>query len=346
MLLWSMTRTLLLALVVAFTSGSANAAPADKLTDCSAQSIEGAGINHASEADAIAICEDARKRLHFDLTEDDLQHLVDVSAAARLTAMKRDFDLPAVTAAGYVISLVDLRGLASDRDAFVRTADLTYKIDIGTEGVVSPGVLLAQLHAAGPFAKTMSDDGLISFAALASVEEKKKVAAASFAVQQPVSVEIVGPWRIIGHIGGGGRIISCSMFRDAKDGAGEFSYTILIAAMGELKSLANFAADTTLPNGSRPIVNAVFDKSKPTQLTTVVRDGRMILSLPDGAAALRDLLDHFQHSAILRITPAGKPKSAITVDLTGADDAFDQNGLCMKNAMARGMSEMKASSGD
>lgn len=93
-----MTRTLILALVMAFASSAAHASTADILTDCSTRSIEDAGIKHVSNGEAAVICETVRARLHFDLTESDLQHLVDVSAVAQLTAMKGGFDLPAVTA--------------------------------------------------------------------------------------------------------------------------------------------------------------------------------------------------------------------------------------------------------
>jgi len=341
-----MVKMLAMTLAMAFVSGSALAAAADGLVDCSEQSIQKAGIQHAPSVEAASICEDARSRLHFDLTEGDLQHLIDASVVARLTATKRDFDLPAVTAARYIVTLADLRGVGSDRDAFTRNVDVVFKIDVGTEGIVSPGVLLAQLHAAGPFAKTLSDDGLISFAAVVSQEEKAKAAATSFAAQQPVSVTIAGAWRIIGHTAGGGRIVSCSMFRDAKDGAGEFGYTIMISAVGELNTSAIFTSDTTLPNGSHPTVNVAFDKIRPAQLRAVVQNGRLILSLPENIAMLGDFLNRFQHSSTLRILPVGKPKAATSVDLTGAAEAFDQNGLCMKEAVSRGMSEMKAASGN
>lgn len=330
------------AVLIVAMAGQARAATSDTLADCSAVSIGGAKLEHILASDAAAVCEIARTRLHFPLTGTVLQHLVDGAVVSYLKAREQKFDLSVVTAADYIVGIVELRDQASNAEASSQTIELVTKVDYNTDGVVSPGVLLMQLHASGPLVKTLSDDGVTHLAAYASIEEKAKVAAASFRTQQPVSVAIAGPWRVAGHVTDSGQVISCSLSRDLKDGAGEFGYTVVIAATnGDLRTQAIFSADTALANGWRPSVNLTFDRTKPIRLAASVSNGRLLMPLPEAPAALADLLNRFQHSGTLRIDTAGKPKAVVGVDLTNAAAGFDQAGLCMKNAMTRGVAIMK-----
>ena len=330
------------AVLIVVTTGQGRAATSDILPDCSAASINGAKLEHITASDAVAVCEIALTRLHFPLTGTVLQHLADGAVVSYLKAREQKFDLPMVTAADYIVGIVELRDQASNAEAASQTIELVTKVDYNTDGVVSPGVLLMQLHASGPLAKTLSDDGVAHMAAYASIEERAKVAAASFRTQQPVSVAIAGPWRVAGHVTDSGQVISCSLSRDLSDGAGEFGYTVVIAATnGDLRTQAMFSADTALANGSRPSVNLTFDRTKPIRLAASVSNGRLLMPLPDAPGALADLLNRFQHGGTLRIDSAGKPKAMVRVDLTNAAAGFDQAGLCMKNAMTRGVAIMK-----
>ncbi len=335
---------------VAFALGlavQARAAQADAgvaLADCQPANISAADFKYASTEDAARVCEIGRTKLGFELHVPDVQKLIDSAAVANLNARKWDFDLPLAAAATNIADIVALRGLAADRDGFNRTADLVTKIDVGTEGVVSPAVLLLQLHASGPLAKTMSDEGLVGFAAMVSLDEKRKLATGSFADQQPTSATIVGGWRVAGHVMIGGRVAGCFMSRATKSVQGEFIYSIGLAAAPLPIFIASIAVPTSLAAGARPRVTLQFDAKSFTLPGQVGADGVRI-DLPSDLSKLGAFIDALTHSKVLHVSIAGRKADADSIDLTDAAAAFDASGACLKDAVTRATAEMARRNG-
>lgn len=342
-------RTILLATALAFAPvlvPCTRAAEAGTgLADCDSAAISAAGIKHASGSDVALACEAGKARLGFGLQAPDLQSLVDVAVAASMVARKRGFELSVAAAAANVADIVAIRGLAADRDGFARTVQLVGRIDIGTDGVVSPAVLLLQLHASGTMAKTMSDDGLVGFAAMVSAEEKRKVAAASFADQQPTSAAVSGDWRVAGRVMMGGHAATCAMRRATKSVSGEFSYDIMVVATSRVATFAFLTVPTTLPPGSSPKATVQLDGRKFVLPAKVTGDA-MRVDLPANTAALGEFVDAFRHAKSLRISVAGKKAATEEVDLAGASAAFEANGSCLNDALARATAEMARGGGN
>ncbi len=294
--------------------------------------------------DAARVCEIGRTKLGFELHIPDVQKLIDSAAVAKLNARKRDFDLPLAAAATNIADFVALRGLAADRDGFNRTADLVTKIDGGTEGVVSPAVLLLELHASGPFAKTMSDKGIIDFAAMVSLEEKRKLAVGSFADRQPTSATIVGGWRVAGHVMMGGRVAACFMSRATEAVRGEFIYSIGLAAASSPVPIAFITVPTSLAAGARPKVTLQFDAKGFTLPGQVGAEG-VRGDLPSDLSKFGAFIDALTHSKVLHVSIAGRKADADSIDLTGAAAAFDANGACFDDAVTRATAEMARRNG-
>ncbi len=332
------------ALGFAFQTRAAQADAGIALADCQPASVSAADFKYASMEDAARVCEIGRTKLGFELHIPDVQKLIDSAAVAKLNARKRDFDLPLAAAATNIADFVALRGLAADRDGFNRTADLVTKIDGGTEGVVSPAVLLLELHASGPFAKTMSDKGIIDFAAMVSLEEKRKLAVGSFADRQPTSATIVGGWRVAGHVMMGGRVAACFMSRATEAVRGEFIYSIGLAAASSPVPIAFITVPTSLAAGARPKVTLQFDAKGFTLPGQVGAEGVRV-DLPSDLSKFGAFIDALTHSKVLHVSIAGRKADADSIDLTGAAAAFDANGACFDDAVTRATAEMARRNG-
>jgi hypothetical protein len=317
----------------------------DLLADCQPATIGAASLKHASPADAARICEISRRKLGFELHVPDMQKLIDAAAVASLNARKRGFDLSLPDAGTNVADIVVLRGMASDRDGFNRTVDLVTRIDGGTDGVVSPAVFLLQLHASGPMAKTMSEEGLIGFAAMVSVEEKRKLAVGSYADQQPTSAMIVDNWRIAGHVMMGGHVAVCFMSQATKSARGEFVYSSGLAANSSVTSIATITIPTSLAAGALPNVTFKFDAGSFTLPGQVAAD-EVRVGLPKDPGKLDAFIKALTHSKVVQVAVAGRRADSDNIDLTDAAVAFDATGACLKDAVGRATAEMARRNGN
>lgn len=315
------------------------------LADCQPETIGAASFKHASPEDAASVCDIGRTKLDFELHVPDVQKLIDAAAVANLNARKRGFDLPLADAATNLANIVALRGMAGDRDGFNRTVDLVTSIAVGTDGVVSPAVFLLQLHASGPLAKTMSDEGLISFAAMVSLEEKRKLAIGSYADQQPISAMTMGGWRIAGHVMMGGHIAVCFMSQATKSARGEFVYSIGVAAASSVTPIVTITLPTSLAAGARPNVTFKFDADSFTLPGQVGAD-EVRIDLPKDISKLAAFIKALTHSKMVQVSVAGRRADADSIDLTDAPAAFDANGVCLKDAVVRATAEMARCNGN
>jgi hypothetical protein len=71
-----------------------------------------------------------------------------------------------------LMNIIEARGQEKNDKSIYSTFETVMKIFIGSEGDVTPKDLNINLRSAGPIAKTLSDDGLMSMAAL--IQEDKK----------------------------------------------------------------------------------------------------------------------------------------------------------------------------
>lgn len=316
----------------------------EALSDCQPATVKAASFKHSTPEEAATVCEISRKKLGFELQARDVQKLIDAAAVASLSALKRGFELRIPDAAINIAEIIALRGMASDRDNFDRTAEIVASIDIATEGVVSPAVFLIQLHASGPAAKTMSDEGIISFASMVSLEEKRKVAMASYADQQPTSASTIGGWGIAGHVLMDGHVAVCFMSRATKLARGEFVYSSGLAAASSVTSIATITVPTSFANGARPNVTFKFDGDIFTLPGQVVGD-EVRVDLSKDIAKMAAFIKALTHSKAVQVSIAGRRPDTDSIDLADAAAAFDANGVCLHDAVVRATAEMARRNG-
>lgn len=317
------------------------------LPGCSTPEFASIKFEHARGADLQAICDLAREKLGFELHLADMQALIDTAVIASLEAGKHHFLLPPIAAAAWVIDITKLRGLDGDPDGFRRTAALINKVDYGTDGVVSPGVLLLQLIASGPLAKTMSDDGLINFAAAVSIEEMNKLSNSSIDIQQPFFAAGSGKWSVAGYSFKQGRLNNCVLSRadesGALDGSNTFSNAVLVAFdNGELHMFRLLSVVTTLPEGSKVPVTIAFEKGKTLKGTGVVAQQRLGVLLTTSDDPSATFVGEFKSRKALKISVARRNGASVTIALDGAADALDVQMACFKAIPERAMAVAKA----
>ena len=111
------------------------------------------------------LCVRTREAVSFQLMGSDIRELVNIGMVSRTVMERRGETLSPRDATFQTLDIARVRGVTNDRKRFRDTVDWMMSIDIGLEGRVPPADMLAILRAAGPTARTLSDDGIINLAA-------------------------------------------------------------------------------------------------------------------------------------------------------------------------------------
>ena len=138
------------------------------LTSFEPEELEKLRVNWLSWDDEAAVCKTMRSSMGRFPTVRLARAMCKAIAGMQLNGNK---DKPK-DIAYQMMNIIEARGQEKNGKAIYSTFETVMKIFIGSEGHVTPKDLNIFLRSAGPMAKTLSDDGLMSMAAL--IQEDKK----------------------------------------------------------------------------------------------------------------------------------------------------------------------------
>jgi hypothetical protein len=160
--------------VAPYAAKSEDAPQADvEIKQCNFDELFKAQLKYMSVGEATPICVRTREAVGFQLMGSDIRELVNVGMVSRIIMERRGENLSSRDAALQILEIARIRGVMNDRKRFRDTVVLMSSIVIGLEGRVPPSAMLAALRAAGPTARTLSDDGVVNLAAMISHQVRK-----------------------------------------------------------------------------------------------------------------------------------------------------------------------------
>jgi hypothetical protein len=135
---------------------------ATAIPDCSTKLVWEKGLAELSTADQVDVCTVAMRSFEHPPSVRLLRRLL--KAVTVLTSRFPEHTPKDV--AYQIASIIEARGHSGDEHQMASTIDTVFKIATLSDGHVSLTDLNVELRAAGDVARTMSDEGLIGFAAL------------------------------------------------------------------------------------------------------------------------------------------------------------------------------------
>jgi hypothetical protein len=136
---------------------------------CSNTVLTASDVTQLSQSDRARICDAGTRGLGLTLSSNLFQRLAKVTYLIERSGGGEKSDL-----AFQLMSIVKLRGQASDESRALQTLEISWKIFSGTDGRVPPSELVAFLANAKGLARTLTDDGLIDMAAVISVQNRSR----------------------------------------------------------------------------------------------------------------------------------------------------------------------------
>lgn len=139
------------------------------ITSCSLGEVSRFSILAVSWDDGRQLCGLVRDTLAFPARVQDFRRLSTTVAALRATG----YSGTPPEVACQVLAILQARGLLNAPDRVGEAMNLVFRVHHGTGGAVTPRDLLAGLRSAGTTAKTMSDEGVINFAAMIAAAKRE-----------------------------------------------------------------------------------------------------------------------------------------------------------------------------